>query len=580
MKHPLSLPSPSELSASNRGRVLALCALVAAVVFGLDLALPVGIAEAIPYVLAVLISLWSPNKRDTLWVAGACSLLTVVGLILSPKGGALWMAEINRGLALFAIWIVALLALKIKESDESVRGKSQILTGILTNMPAVVFRMDESGYIIQSVGKGLQRIGLKHVETAGRTALEPPAEVKARLECLQAGQTVFYESHGSHRGSQWWFLNAVTPDTVMGSGAIAFGIDISDRKKMERRLAAHHAVTEVLAEAESPKDALPHLLRAIGEGLGWVTGAMWLVDHRHDVLRCVEQWHVPSTDVEAFARRTIEITFAKGVGLPGRVWEHGEPAWIEDVLEDPNFPRAPEAEKGGLHAGFCFPIKIGGRVWGAMEFFSPEIQEPDEDLLNMFAALGTQIGQFIERQKADQRLAAHHAVTLVLAETATLEHTVPNLLRAICESLRFEMGAIWTLDRQGDVLRCAGVWHAPDAEVTAFESRTQVIALARGIGLPGRAWQTGKPAWIEDIVESRGFPRAEDAAKGGLHAGFCFPITISGGFWGVMEFYSREIKEPDQDLLKMFAALGSQIGQFIGHKESTPSHQGHEKSSP
>lgn len=579
MKNPLSLPSPSELGATNRARVLALCGLVAAVVFGLDLALPRGVAEAVPYVLAVLISLWSPNKRDTLWVAGACSVLTVVGLVLSPKGGAMWMAEINRVLALFAIWVVALLALKIKESDDSVRGKSQILTGILTNMPAVVFRLDETGYITQSVGKGLQRIGLKHVETAGRTALEPPPEVKARMQQLKPGETLFYESHGSHQGGQWWFLNSITPDTVTGSGAIAFGIDITDRKKVERRLAAHHAVTDVLAEAESPKDALPHLLRAICEGLGWVTGAMWLVDQRHDVLRCVEQWQMPSADVEAFTRRTSEITFAKGVGLPGRVWDTGEPAWIEDVVEDPNFPRAPDAEKGGLHAGFCFPIKISDRVWGAMEFFSPEIQEPDEGLLNMFASLGTQIGQFIERQNTDQRLAAHHAVTLVLAEPSTLEHTVPNLLRAICETLRFEMGAIWTLDGKQGVLRCAGVWHAPNADVTAFESRTQAITLAQGVGLPGRAWQTGQPAWIEDIVENPAFPRAEDAAKGGLHAGFCFPVTINGRFWGVMEFYSREIKEPDQKLLKMFAALGSQIGQFIGHKQPESSHARHERSS-
>ncbi len=579
MKNPMSLPSPSEVSVASRERVLALSGVVAAIVFGLDLAMPAGIAEAVPYVLAVLISIWSPQKRDTLWVAGVCSVLTVIGLFLSPKGAALWMAEINRGLALFAIWVVALLAQKIKESDESVQGKSQILTGILTNMPAVVFRMDESGYVTQSVGKGLQRIGLKHVETAGRTALEPPAEIKTKIQQLKPGETIFYESHGSHHGSQWWFLNSVTPDTVMGSGAIAFGIDITDRKKVERRLAAHHAVTDVLAEAQSHKDALPHLLRAIGEGLGWVTGSMWLVDHRHDVLRCAEQWQMPSAEIEAFARRTREITFAKGVGLPGRVWETGEPAWIEDVVEDANFPRAPDAEKGGLHAGFCFPIKIGGRVWGAMEFFSPEVQEPDDELLNMFAALGTQIGQFIGRQNAEQRLAAHHAVTLVLAEPKPLEQTIRSLLRAICESLRFEMGAFWTLGRQEDVLRCAGVWHAPGADVTAFESRTQAITLARGVGLPGRAWQSGKPAWIEDIVDTAGFPRAEDAAKGGLHAGFCFPITMSGQFWGVMEFYSREIKEPDQDLLRMFAALGSQIGQFIGHMESDAASRRNTKSS-
>ena len=66
------------------------------------------------------------------------------------------------------------------------------------------------------------------------------------------------------------------------------------------------------------------------------------------------------------------------------------------MVQDPNFPRAPLAEREGLHAGFCFPIPVGGKVFGVMEFFSREIQEPDKDLLQMFAAIGSQIGQFIE----------------------------------------------------------------------------------------------------------------------------------------------------------------------------------------
>ncbi len=176
-------------------------------------------------------------------------------------------------------------------------------------------------------------------------------------------------------------------------------------------------------------------------------------------------------------------------------------------------------------------------------------------------------------------MAAHHAVATVLAEAESLEESLPHLLRAICQSLGFEMGAIWRTDQEQQVLRCAGVWHAPDADLTTFESRTQAITFSRGVGLPGRVWESGAPAWIEDVVEDPNFPRASDAAKGGLHAGFCFPITMGKLFWGVMEFFSREIREPDQELLTMFAALGSQIGQFIRHAETEASPQRHVKKS-
>ena len=541
---------------------------MAAIVFGLDLMLPLGVAEAVPYVAVVLISVWSPQKRDTLSVALICTILTGLGFFLSPEGAKLWIVLANRAEALFAIWITAILAMQIKKSDVTVREQSQMLTGILSNMPAVAFRMDEQGYTVHSIGKGLRRIGLKHYEVAGRTGLEPPKDVRAELEKASPGETVFYESHGSHQGSPWWFLSGITADTVEGKGAIGFGLDITDRKRIERRIAAHHAVAHVLTEATSFRQSAPQLLQAICENLGWAVGAIWNVDHQNNMLRCTEIWHPPQAEVAAFTARTKESTFARGVGLPGRVWESGQPAWIEDVVEDPNFPRAPVAAEEGIHAGFSFPIRTSTQLYGVMEFFSREIQEPDQDLLKMFAAIGSEIGLFIERKRAEQRLAAHHAVTMVLAEAQSFADASPQILQAICKNLDWEMGAIWKINQARNVLECAEVWQTPQARASAFESKSLELTLARGIGLPGRVWESGTPAWITDVVQDPNFPRAPLAEREGLHAGFCFPIPVSGKVFAVMEFFSHEIQEPDKDLLQMFAAIGTQIGQFIEHTQT------------
>ena len=77
---------------------------------------------------------------------------------------------------------------------------------------------------------------------------------------------------------------------------------------------------------------------------------------------------------------TRKITFTPGVGLPGRVWKSGLPAWIIDVVKDPNFPRAEAADKSNLHGAFGFPILFDDGVTGVIESFSRRIQEPDEDL--------------------------------------------------------------------------------------------------------------------------------------------------------------------------------------------------------
>jgi PAS domain S-box-containing protein len=97
-------------------------------------------------------------------------------------------------------------------------------------------------------------------------------------------------------------------------------------------------------------------------------------------------------------------TFNPGIGLPGRVWQSGKPAWIPDVARDSNFPRAAIAVKEGLHGAFGAPILLGPEVLGVMEFFSREIREPDPDLLEMMATIGSQIGQFINRMQAEESL--------------------------------------------------------------------------------------------------------------------------------------------------------------------------------
>jgi PAS domain S-box-containing protein len=114
------------------------------------------------------------------------------------------------------------------------------------------------------------------------------------------------------------------------------------------------------------------------------------------------------------------MTFMPGIGLPGRVWSSREPAYIPDVVQDSNFPRARIAVSEGLHAAFAFPILLGSEVVGVMDFFSQEIRQPDQDLLDMMATIGSQIGQFLERKRAEEELRRSEAY---LAEAQRLSLT-------------------------------------------------------------------------------------------------------------------------------------------------------------
>src|SRR4051812_31294042 len=102
------------------------------------------------------------------------------------------------------------------------------------------------------------------------------------------------------------------------------------------------------------------------------------------------------------ATRATEM--ARGEGLPGRVWVAREPAWIVDVREDSNFPRARIAARTGLRSGFCFPVGTPRKILGAMEFFTATRRRPDDATLPAMETLGAQLGQFVERRRAEREV--------------------------------------------------------------------------------------------------------------------------------------------------------------------------------
>ena len=212
------------------------------------------------------------------------------------------------------------------------------------------------------------------------------------------------------------------------------GRDITDRQRIQQRLAAQYATTCILSESATLEDAIPRTLQALCNSLGWDLGELWTPDqylgstsrgHGATVLRCVNTWVRPSIVIPEFIAIAWQTTFAPGVGLPGRVWASRSPQWISDVVKHPDFERAEAAAMAGLHAAFGFPIldvgahpliepgpyesaalasPVLGSVLGVMTFFSREVQQPDADLLQMMVAIGSQLGQFVKRKQAEAAL--------------------------------------------------------------------------------------------------------------------------------------------------------------------------------
>jgi signal transduction histidine kinase len=190
---------------------------------------------------------------------------------------------------------------------------------------------------------------------------------------------------------------------IWWNARLLFKADL-ERTRTEKHLAVQYKSTRALAEAGDLPQAFSRILEAICQSIGWPLGIGWIVDEKANVLRCVSLWSSTELKAKEFIDLTRGSTFESGKGLPGRVWATGQPVWIEDVVPDPNFPRAKSALNAELHGAFAFPVRLGPEKLGVIECFSQKIERPDEALLEMLTAIGSQIGQFIERQRAEEQL--------------------------------------------------------------------------------------------------------------------------------------------------------------------------------
>jgi PAS domain S-box-containing protein len=189
------------------------------------------------------------------------------------------------------------------------------------------------------------------------------------------------------------------------AGLIGAIIDITERKRAEQRQAIEHRITRILSESETASEAMPGVLAAFCETLGWACGARWSLDAKMGGFRCEETWSKGDEAVADFLAATRESTYQPGqAGLIRRVLGTGEPVWIVDVSADVGFLRGKQAVQAGLRSAFALPIRLGEEVLGALEFFHRDTLQPDDWLLKTGVAIGLQIGHFMARTQAEREL--------------------------------------------------------------------------------------------------------------------------------------------------------------------------------
>jgi PAS domain S-box-containing protein len=330
---------------------------------------------------------------------------------------------------------------RLQKSEEKYRS-------LVANLPDVTWTMDNLGrtsFISPNVQR-LLGLTLEEVCQEGDELLMNRIHPMYREKVSNALDALFRENRildieyqVKRKDGSWIWLHDRSVATYEKDGLkYADGVfsDITERKQSEKRQAAQHAVTKVLADSPSLTEATPKVLQALCESLDWTAGVLWNVNQELNVLHCIEFWPSKNSDLVEFEEVTRKSTFPQGVELPGRIWRSNESIWIPDIGTQTGIFRAPYAVARKLHAFFGFPIRLGNDVLGVVEFYAKEIRSPDQNLLEMFTSIGSQIGQFIERKRTEKALALVRDAALESARiksefVANMSHEIRTPMNAI-----------------------------------------------------------------------------------------------------------------------------------------------------
>jgi PAS domain S-box-containing protein len=343
--------------------------------------------------------------------------------------------------------------------------------------------------------------------------------------------------------------------------------DVSEIEGNERRRGTRYAITHILAEDILPADAIPDVLVAICQGLGWDWAAYWTRKPGSNQMEIELIWSADDVDAAKLERVSRESGFQPGDGFLGDVWTRQSTGWIEDLCESNNYHRSDVALECGFQSVVAMPITGRTEITGIIEFHSRHRRPHDPEMARMLQSVGSQIGQFIERKQieeerahiltreqsaraeaeaAERRLAFLAEASAQLSTSLDYEVTLSNIVRLAVPQLA-DYCAIDMLDEHNQVwpLELADV--DPEKEAQGRQMHVEHPVDPESNHPVAQVLRSGRPILYTDVDDNvlRLFDEEDEEYQRelreiGIDSAMYVPLIARGQTIGVVSFVTSE----------------------------------------
>ena len=205
-------------------------------------------------------------------------------------------------------------------------------------------------------------------------------------------------------GKKFWAAIEVQPvcdEDGNVTNFVSIARDVTGRRRDNSRRDLLFTISRLLGNSTGMETTMQTLLSSVGNMLACTAGRYWSLQSGGQVqLRCDSMWHVSGREgLMTFFGPATRMCLAPGAGVAGRVFSEKRVIWNRSVLN-----ATTSSSSRGVHAILAFPVVVGETTLGVLEFFAEHMEEPDSEFLKTFASIGSQIGQFMERERAEAAL--------------------------------------------------------------------------------------------------------------------------------------------------------------------------------